>query len=104
MKRLAIFAVLFSLLPACGGEEPKKPDAKEVKAEKKPKKAAEKKKPKPKKKAPTAAALAPEEPRTRAKDIPTYEDYEDEASRTVAVENLEAELDRLEAEIVGIPN
>jgi|GEM_PF-3220275 len=103
MRRLAILAVMCSLLPACGGEEPKKPEKKEVKAEPKPKKAEAKKK-KPKKKAPTAAALAPEEPRTRAKPIPTPEDYEDEASRTVAVENLEAELDRLEAEIVGVPN
>lgn len=44
--------------------------------------------------------LAPDTPRSRGEEIATPEDFEEEASRTVALENLEAELDRLEAEIV----
>lgn len=48
--------------------------------------------------------LSPEFPSTDLGEIPTFEDLELEASRTVAVQNLEAELDRLEAEIVEFPN
>lgn len=62
--------------------------------------------------APTAAPaqgevtppLAPDFPQTKLGDIPTSEDLEDEADNTVAFQNLEAELDRLEAEIVDSPN
>lgn len=48
--------------------------------------------------------LAPESPTTELGDIPTFEDLELEASKTIVVQNLEAELDRLEAEIVELPN
>lgn len=47
------------------------------------------------------AALAPEEPSTVVSGIPTPEDYEEEAARTLSPDYLEAELDRLEAEILG---
>lgn len=57
--------------------------------------------------APGAVALpplAPDFPQTQLGEIPTSEDLEDEAENTVALQNLEAELDRLEAEIVDSPN
>jgi len=49
--------------------------------------------PKPLEQAPTA-------PKTQVTDgIPTEEDYEEEAAEVVTAENLEAQLDQLEAEI-----
>ena len=45
--------------------------------------------------------MSPDEPQTTASEIPVAEDYEEEAERTVHADNLEAELDRLEAEIMG---
>ncbi|HSC87870.1 MAG TPA: hypothetical protein VLC09_11390 [Polyangiaceae bacterium] len=45
--------------------------------------------------------LAPEQPSLASNDLPTPEDFEEEAERTVKVDNLEAELDRLEAEITS---
>jgi hypothetical protein len=50
--------------------------------------------------APPEPASAESEPKTDVKDgIPTEEDFEEEAQETITAENLEAELDRLEAEI-----
>jgi hypothetical protein len=43
--------------------------------------------------------LAPEDPTTQTPAVAAPEDFEDEAARTVQLENLDAELDRLEAEI-----
>ena len=48
--------------------------------------------------------LSPDFPKTKLGEIPTSEDLEREAENTVALQNLEAELDRLEAEIVESPN
>lgn len=48
--------------------------------------------------------LAPDLPHSSAGEIPVAEDFEEEASRSLALENLEAELDRLEAEIASLPN
>jgi hypothetical protein len=45
--------------------------------------------------------LAPEEPESSTPSVATPEDFEEEAARTVRLENLDAELDRLEAEIDG---
>ncbi len=47
--------------------------------------------------------LSPEKPATALGTVPTPEDLEGEAERTVRVDNLEAELDRLEAEITAGP-
>jgi hypothetical protein len=44
---------------------------------------------------------APEEPESSAPSVATPEDFEEEAARTVRLENIDAELDRLEAEIGG---
>jgi hypothetical protein len=52
---------------------------------------------------PEPAAEAPRDtslPQTTVTDgIPTEEDYEEEASKVITADNLEAELDKLEAEI-----
>ncbi len=47
------------------------------------------------------AELAPEQPQTKLTGVPLPEDLEEEAARTLSPDNLEAELDRLEAEITG---
>ncbi|NLE88076.1 MAG: hypothetical protein GX607_16950 [Myxococcales bacterium] len=47
------------------------------------------------------AELAPEQPQTKLSGVPLPEDLEEEAARTLSPDNLEAELDRLEAEITG---
>lgn len=52
---------------------------------------------------PVPAELSPDEPSTELGDYPTALELEAEAERTVSPENLEAELDRLEAEIAGYP-
>lgn len=95
MNRALFASLLVLTLSACSKSEPKKEPAPEPKVEA----------PAPEKKeAPIRiASLSPDEPRTRIQGIPTVPDLEEEANRTVAVENLEAELDRLEAEIVGSP-
>ena len=93
MKQLMVILLLLSAVPACDKKE-EKPAEKE-----KPKMAAKADKPKPAKKV-RIRGLAPDTPRSRGDEIATPEDFEEEASRTVAIENLEAELDRLEAEIV----
>lgn len=51
-----------------------------------------------------ARPLAPDLPRSEVGALPVAEDFEEEASRSMALENLEAELDRLEAEIASLPN
>ena len=93
---LFVSAALFALaaVPGCKKEE-EKPKVEE-KAEKKDDE-------KPKAKArPKSNELSPEVPLTRLGEVPTSEDLEEEAAKTVSVDNLEAELDRLEAEIVGL--
>lgn len=55
-------------------------------------------------KLPGARPLAPDFPRSPVKELPVAEDFEEEASESLALENLEAELDRLEAEIASLPN
>ncbi len=52
-------------------------------------------------KLPPPPSLAPEQPTTELGTYPVPGDLEAEADRTIAIENLEAELDRLEAEIGG---
>lgn len=95
-----IMAVLLALavVPACGNK--KEEEAKKA-AEAKPKTEKPKAAKAPKKKV-KIANLSPDIPRTRMGEIPVAADLEVEAERTVAIENLEAELDRLETEIVSI--
>jgi hypothetical protein len=60
---------------------------------------------------PTPETTAPETPQAETPaavapaagemDIPTPEDFEEEATEDITVENMEQELDRLEAEIGG---
>ncbi len=97
MKRLMMILLLLTVPVGCGKKEEKPKD--EAKSEEK----AQEEKPKPKKKV-RIRGLSPDSPRSRGDEIATPEDFEEEASRTVALENLEAELDRLEAEIVGAPD
>jgi len=94
MKRLLSIALLCTLAIGCNkkSETPEKSD--------KPAEQAKSEKPKAAKKV-RIRGLAPDTPRSRGDEIPTSEDFEEEASRTVALENLDAELDRLEAEIVA---
>lgn len=54
-------------------------------------------KPKPKSK----PKLAPAEPKTKLGTYPVPADLEREADKTVAADNFEAELDRIQAEIDG---
>lgn len=96
MKRI-VFLTLFSALclSACEEDKPKeKVDVEEPKPEKT----------EPKEPEITEAdlpELAPDEPKTQIEaNVVTPVDYEEEAEESIAVENLEAELDRLEAEIV----
>jgi hypothetical protein len=44
-------------------------------------------------------ALSPDEPTTLVEGVPTPEDFAEEAEKTVSPDALDAELDRLEAEI-----
>lgn len=92
MKRLMVILLLIGVVPACSKKEekPAEKDTAKVTA----------KEDKPKQKKVRIRGLAPDTPRSRGDEIATPEDFEEEASRTVALENLEAELDRLEAEIV----
>ena len=46
--------------------------------------------------------LAPDQPRTMLSQIPVAEELENEAADSIGVDNIEAELDRIEAEIVKI--
>jgi hypothetical protein len=87
-----------AVVPACGNKKEE-----EAKKEQKTEKKAEKPKaPKAAKKKPKMANLSPDAPRTRLGEVPVAADLEMEADRSVAIENLEAELDRLEAEIVAV--
>jgi hypothetical protein len=100
MNRFTAMTVVLALAfsaQACKKDEPKKEEKdKSAKVDAKPAKE------KPKKR-PRVAPLAPDEPRTKLGDFPVSAELEEEADRTVAIENLEAELDRLEAEIIGLP-
>lgn len=46
--------------------------------------------------------LSPEQPKTELSQIPVAEELENEAANSIGVDNIEAELDRIEAEIVRI--
>lgn len=87
-------ALIFSGCSKDKKEEPKKPVAEQK--QDKPKKEKAKKK-----ETQRLAALSPDFPRTRMGDIPTSAELEEEAGKSIALENLEAELDRLEAEIAS---
>lgn len=96
MKRSILVLCALATFVGCSKKEdpPKEKDKTE--------KVAKEDKPKPPKKV-RIRGLAPDTPRSRGDEIATPQDFEEEASRTVALENLEAELDRLEAEIVAQP-
>ena len=80
---------------ACNKSEP---DPTPPAAEQQEVKAASPEQPKPP--APAEPASVESEPKTEVTDgIPTEEDFEQEAQETITAENLEAELDKLEAEI-----
>ncbi|HXS16194.1 MAG TPA: hypothetical protein VN764_03345 [Polyangiaceae bacterium] len=95
MKRLFFITLCCALAVGCNKKSESQPEKSDKTAEK-----AKDEKPKAAKKV-RIRGLAPDTPRSRGDEIPTSEDFEEEASRTVALENLEAELDRLEAEIVA---
>ncbi len=96
---LLAFTLAFTGCDKSKKEEPQKPVAAKKEKEKKPKdKDASKKKKSP---GMRLAALSPDLPRTKMGDIPTAPELELEAAKAIAIENLEAELDRLEAEIAS---
>ncbi len=96
MNNKLIFALALALAStaplACKKDDPKEKQGQKVE------KKAEKKAEKPKV---NLTPLAPSQPETKVAGVPVAEDYEEEAARTIRLENLEAELDRLEAEISG---
>lgn len=98
-KMKTFFAILtlvaFGALPACKKEEP----APEKKEESSPKKPAPPKAPEAE--VPFNGPLTPTVPTTPMSKTPVYEELEPEAAKSVGADNLEAELDRLEAEILG---
>ncbi len=100
MNRSILMGLLFALcVSACNKEE--KPDPAPVALEEKK---VEKKADAPKKKKKAASSgLSRATPKTKL-EIPTVAELEEEAAKDIKPEHLEAELDRLEAEIVGVPN
>lgn len=103
LSRITAVLLALAVVPACGNKKEEEAAAAAKKAQEEAKKKAEKpktpKKAKPKVK---IANLSPAVPRTKLGEVPVSADLELEADRTVAIENLEAELDRLEAEIIPI--
>jgi len=93
-KRISI-ALLLPLVVALSGCKKSEPEP-----QSEPEKTAEVAKPaepEPEKAEPARDTSLPE---TEVTDgIPTEEDYEDEAEKVITADNLEAELDKLEAEI-----
>ena len=49
----------------------------------------------------TLPELSPEEPKTKLGELPVAEDLEEEAEKSVNLDNIDLELDRLQAEIDG---
>jgi hypothetical protein len=49
----------------------------------------------------TLPELSPEEPKTKLGELPVAEDLEEEAEKSVNLDNIDLELDRLQAEIEG---
>lgn len=80
MARLAPLAVLLLLAAGCAKDPP--PPAEPAPAPE-----------------PTPAAPAPAPAPTAESDIPTEEDFEEEAAKEVTAANLDAQLDALEKEI-----
>lgn len=91
MKRVIILSMLAFGLVA-GGCKKDAPPKEDKKAE------APKPEPEPEVDLPE---MAPDEPTTKVEGPVTTADLEAEAEKTLHYENLEAELDRLEAEIAG---
>jgi hypothetical protein len=82
----------------CSKSENKPAPEPEKKAQPKPKKP---KVERPKDPPTILPRVSQEEPRTESGDIPVAEELEKEAAEVIPAENLEAELDNLEAEILG---
>ncbi len=98
MKRSLIVLLVLGLSPmGCEKEPPPEPDEM---AEPAPEPQS-KPKSKSKKRKPNLPSLAPAEPKAEVEGPPTPPDFEEEADKSIHFENLEAELDRLEAEITG---
>lgn len=88
-------ALVLALVPACKKSEPEA--APEPKLEPAVSAAPAAPEPAP---PPLPPAVAANEPKTQVTDgIPTEEDYEEEAGEVVTADNLETELDKLEAEL-----
>ncbi len=95
---LATGFVTCLVLAGCKKQEPVEENKEDVQA-------AQTEKPKVEEETTVAALpLAPEQPTTTVEGVPTAEDFEEEAAKTLAPDNLEAELDRLESEILAEEN
>lgn len=96
MKWLASGLVLAMVAGGCKKSEPP-PEPEKKSAEKK----SEKKAKKPKDRPIPLPRVSPEEPRTEVSEYPVADEFADEAAKSVSLDHLEAELDSIEAEILG---
>ena len=106
MKTSNLLAALLMIslpLTACSKDDEAKDDKAEASAKPDKKDKADKKNKdkEGKSKEAKGKSLAPDTPSTKLGELPVASDLEEEAHKTVALENMEAELDRLEAEIAG---
>jgi hypothetical protein len=93
-QRISIALLLLLVLPVAGCKKS------EPEPQSEPEKTAEVAKPAEPEPEEAAPARDTSLPATEVTDgIPTEEDYEEEAEKAVTADNLEAELDKLEAEI-----
>jgi hypothetical protein len=91
-------AFVLGLTLGCNKSENKPAPEPEKKSEQKPKKPKVERMKDP----PTILPrVSQEEPRTESGDVPVPQELEKEAAEVIPPENLEAELDNLEAEILG---
>lgn len=102
LSRIGAVLLALAVVPACGNKKEEEAAAAKKAAEEAKKKAEKPKTAKKAKPKVRIANLSPDAPRTKLGEVPVAADLELEADRTVAIENLEAELDRLEAEIVSV--
>lgn len=98
LKWLTCALVVAAFATGCKKSEPK-PEPEKTVEKSKPKKKSKDQKPKD---PPTPLPrVSPEEPRTEVSEYPVPDEFADEAAKSVSTDNLEAELDSLEAEILG---
>lgn len=99
VRWLTCALVLGFVATGCKKSEPK-PEPEKIAEKSEPKKKSKAKKPKSPPPTPLPR-VSPEEPRTEVSEYPVPDEFADEAAKSVSTDSLEAELDSLEAEILG---